>query len=63
MGETQQLSTKAIERKKKWHLRKKYIVKNKVLYLFVLPAVIYLILFNYLPMYGVQIAFRDYSAR
>ena len=32
------------------------------LYLFVLPAVIYLFIFNYLPMYGVQIAFRDYSA-
>ena len=63
MGDTKQLNSKAIERKRKWHLRKKYIAKNKILYLFVLPAVVYMILFNYMPMYGVQIAFRDYSAR
>jgi putative aldouronate transport system permease protein len=30
------------------------------LYLFVLPAVISVILFNYLPMYGVQIAFKNF---
>ena len=32
------------------------------LYLFLLPAIILLILFNYWPMYGIQIAFRDYKA-
>ncbi|MBO4368278.1 MAG: sugar ABC transporter permease [Clostridia bacterium] len=32
------------------------------LYVLLLPAVIYLILFNYIPMYGVQIAFRDFRA-
>ncbi|HML48971.1 MAG TPA: ABC transporter permease subunit, partial [Clostridia bacterium] len=26
------------------------------------PALVYLIIFNYAPMYGVQIAFRDYQA-
>lgn len=31
------------------------------LYVLLLPAVILLILFNYIPMYGVQIAFRDFS--
>lgn len=30
------------------------------LYVLILPAVIYLILFCYVPMYGVQIAFRDF---
>lgn len=35
--------------------------KNWVLYLFLLPAVLYLILFKYVPMYGIQIAFKDYS--
>ncbi len=29
-------------------------------YLFILPALIYLIIFQYGPMYGVQIAFKDY---
>ena len=32
------------------------------LYVLLLPAVVYLILFNYVPMYGVQIAFRDFRA-
>lgn len=35
--------------------------KNWVLYLFLLPAILYLILFKYVPMYGIQIAFKDYS--
>lgn len=36
------------------------ILKNWELYLFVLPAFIYLICYCYYPMYGVQIAFKDY---
>ena len=32
------------------------------IYLLVAPAVIYIFLFNYLPMVGMQIAFRDYRA-
>jgi putative aldouronate transport system permease protein len=30
------------------------------LYLLILPALAYFIIFHYIPMYGVQIAFRDY---
>ncbi|NMB97117.1 MAG: sugar ABC transporter permease [Clostridiaceae bacterium] len=37
------------------------ILLNWQLYLFVLPAVAYFIIFQYIPMYGVQIAFRDYK--
>ena len=33
------------------------------LYLLVLPALVYVFLFHYMPMYGVQIAFKDYSTR
>ena len=29
-------------------------------YLFVLPMMIYVLLFSYLPMYGIQLAFKDY---
>lgn len=34
--------------------------KNWDLYLLILPVVVYFIIFKYLPMFGVQIAFRDY---
>ena len=33
------------------------------LHLLILVPVIYMLLFHYVPMYGVQIAFRDYSSR
>lgn len=36
------------------------IRKNYELYLFVLPALVYLFIYCYMPMYGVQIAFKDY---
>ncbi len=35
--------------------------KSWVCYLFILPMLIYIIIFNYLPMYGIQLAFKDYS--
>ena len=38
------------------------IRKNKVLYLFILPAFLYFLIFAYVPMYGVQIAFKDFVA-
>lgn len=37
------------------------IRRNKALYLFVLPAVIEVLIFNYIPMYGIQIAFRNFK--
>lgn len=36
--------------------------KNGDLYLLILPVVIYYIVFHYIPMYGVQIAFKDFIA-
>lgn len=38
------------------------VLRNWELYIFILPAIIYFIVFCYIPMYGVQIAFRDFSA-
>lgn len=34
--------------------------KNYQLYIFLLPMIAYFIIFRYVPMYGIQIAFRDY---
>lgn len=39
------------------------IRKNRNLYLMLLPVVIYYLVFCYYPMYGAQIAFRDYSPK
>lgn len=39
----------------------KYLKRNWLLYVFLLPALIYLALFNYWPMYGLQIAFKDFK--
>jgi len=41
--------------------RIKRAVSNWQLYLMMVPAVVYIIIFLYKPMYGVQIAFRDFN--
>lgn len=37
------------------------MTENRALYLMILPAFIYILIFSYWPMYGVQIAFRDFN--
>lgn len=44
------------------HQRLIMIRRNWVLYLFILPAFLYFLIFSYVPMYGVQIAFKDFIA-
>lgn len=39
------------------------IAKHKQLYLFLLIPVVYLLVFHYYPMLGVQVAFKKYSAK
>ncbi len=46
-----------LTRKSLW----KRIVENKALYLFLLPSVVYLLIFHYIPMYGIQIAFQNFN--
>lgn len=41
---------------------KKNIQRHWPLYLFLLPVIVYFIIFHYVPMYGVQIAFKDFYA-
>lgn len=41
---------------------KKNLLANWQLYIFLLPVVSYFFIFHYIPMYGVQIAFKDYFA-
>ncbi|HEY9575702.1 MAG TPA: ABC transporter permease subunit [Lachnospiraceae bacterium] len=45
--------------RKRWGSMK-LLKKTWVCYLFVLPMILYVVLFSYLPMYGIQMAFKDY---
>ena len=40
----------------------RYIKRHYQLYLLLLPSLLFFIIFCYLPMYGVQIAFKDFKA-
>ena len=40
---------------------KKYLEHNWQLWVMLLPAIVYIFIFCYIPMYGVQLAFREYS--
>ncbi len=48
-------------RKAVWTGLWRKIMKNWELYLFLLPTLIYIIVFKYLPMYGVTIAFKNFN--
>lgn len=37
------------------------MIDNRALYLMILPAFLYILIFHYWPMYGVQIAFRNFN--
>jgi putative aldouronate transport system permease protein len=51
-----------LEHKKKKLNWKTNLKNNWQLYVLVLPAVIYFFVFNYMPLYGIQIVFKDYKA-
>lgn len=48
---------------KKIHFRStwEYVKRKKNLYIMLLPAILYFLIFHYAPMYGVLIAFKDFS--
>lgn len=39
----------------------KRIWKHKMFYLFMLPGIVWFFLFSYVPLFGIQVAFRDYT--
>ncbi|MCD7862542.1 MAG: ABC transporter permease subunit [Lachnospiraceae bacterium] len=51
----------ALPTKKKKRSLKTILKNDWQLYVLVLPAIIYFFVFNYMPLYGVQIAFKDYK--
>lgn len=40
----------------------KKVLSSWQMYVFLLPAMLYFVIFRYVPMFGVQIAFKDYNA-
>ncbi len=50
-------SVGAVKKRNLWNA----VVRHKVLYLLMLPGVIYLLINNYLPMFGILIAFKNYN--
>ena len=41
---------------------RKNLKKNGVLYLFLFPMIVYIVIFHYMPLAGLQIAFKDFVA-
>ncbi len=50
-------------RSREYNMLGKRILRHWELYLFLIPAIVYLIVMHYGPMYGVIIAFQDYKPR
>lgn len=48
-------------RQKQRHINLRNMKRNWLLYVFVLPAFLWLAIFHYYPLYGLQIAFQDYK--
>ena len=53
------VSREVLQRARKMKLMS--IRRNWLLYLFVLPAMLFYIIFHYRPIYGIQIAFQNYK--
>lgn len=51
----------ALGQKPRWKNTLCMMRRNWALYLLLLPALIYIVIFNYAPMYGIQIAFRNFT--
>lgn len=56
----QKIALSKEERNKKIKKEIRSYTSNWILYLFVIPVIVYYIMFHYKPIYGIQIAFQDY---
>ena len=45
------------------HPQWRSFLRNRWLYFLLIPGILYLFIFNYLPMYGIIISFKDFSFR
>ncbi len=52
--------------KKKGNIKERFVnemKKNWILYAMLVPVILYFVIFKFMPMYGVQLAFKDYNAK
>jgi putative aldouronate transport system permease protein len=49
------------EKRSYWMAVKKDLLRNRYIYLMLLPVILYYLVFHYGPMYGAVIAFQDYA--
>ena len=61
VNDSKKIKKNAASSKKKTAFRD-YMRNNWQLYVLVAPAIIYFFVFHYMPLYGIQIAFKDYKA-
>lgn len=45
----------------RWDIIRKDLVKNRYIYIMLLPVITYYIVFHYVPLYGAQIAFKNFT--
>jgi len=55
------ISVSRESRNRAYKIKLMSIRRNWLLYIFILPALVYYIIFHYVPIYGVQIAFQNYK--
>lgn len=60
MMDARQTASISLQRRKTWKHRFKRVLSSWQLYALLLPGIAYLFVFDYIPMYGVQIAFKDF---
>ncbi len=51
----------AMKNESKWKQFKKAIIRHRYAYILLLPAMLLILLFGYVPIFGVVIAFKDYN--
>lgn len=53
---------KSLARESRWRRLGKSIWKNRMIYMLLLPGVLWYVIFCYLPMGGLSLAFKTYKA-
>lgn len=60
-GKTNQNSRRTVQSGRYMETVKKDFIRNKYVYIMLIPVIAYFIAFHYIPMIGTQIAFKDFS--